>query len=552
MVSVVIHSEASSQSIKDWESFIMNDKGESSDNTPQQDKIYEVPQILRQNESTKKCYEPKVVSIGPYHHGKQELTSGEKFKILLTRKYVESCKQQSVASLYKQVERVAVAAQKCYSEQSTKRFSDDAFIKMMVLDGCFILQFVLCFGDGKCNQMNMKSHDIAFIRRDLFLLENQLPFQVLNVLMSCRVEFDEGEGLRKINKFIDDIRTFQTAEDSWFECVKNLFQKYIFCPKRSEEEKAPPPPVHLLQLMWRQLIDIQSYQDLSKGGEEEGENDKKGKSRRNAECYTYRSAQDLKTAGIHFRPSKSARFTDVRYEPGTCRGILRLPKMVIDDFSESLFLNLVAYEMCPNSPKELGVISYLWFIDTLIDYPQDVKELRQKGIILNFLGNDQQVADLFNKIANDLVPDPDAYKTVRRQIEQHYQSKFKLWITEWVHIHFSSPWTILAFLGAILALFLSCDWVDNNARKRQDEPFIHCTEKIEWEMNLLFWHPKQNKYDIDMADSQVEPYSSQPLDDTTFTHDEDISWIRQGVDGKTTNPTIILDDDDDIDEIDDC
>ncbi|XP_028094112.1 DNA gyrase subunit B, chloroplastic/mitochondrial-like [Camellia sinensis] len=50
----------------------------------------------------------------------------------------------------------------------------------------------------------MKNHDKAFVEHDLFLLENQLPFKVLQALMTMNSEFAGEEGLKLINKFIQD------------------------------------------------------------------------------------------------------------------------------------------------------------------------------------------------------------------------------------------------------------------------------------------------------------------------------------------------------------
>ncbi|KAL7170211.1 hypothetical protein ACSBR2_035134 [Camellia fascicularis] len=69
-------------------------------------------------------------------------------------------------------------------------------------------------------------------------------------------------------------------------------------------------------------------------------------------------------------------------------------------------------------------------MDTLIDQAEDVKELRKKGIILNFLGSDQHVVELFNEIAKNLVPMPNAYEDVRKRIEMHYKNKVRFWVTE--------------------------------------------------------------------------------------------------------------------------
>lgn len=120
-----------------------------------------------------------------------------------------------------------------------------------------------------------------------------------------------------------------------------------------------------------------------------------------------------------------------------------------------MLLNMVAYECSPNGPDDFGVSSYICLMDSLIDHEEDVKELRSKGIFLNFLGSDQQVADLFNEIADNLVSHPYAYAAVKDGIEKHYKNRLKIWLAEWLHTHFSSPWTVLAFIGAVLALVLT-------------------------------------------------------------------------------------------------
>ena len=67
-------------------------------------------------------------------------------------------------------------------------------------------------------------------------------------------------------------------------------------------------------------------------------------------------------------------------------------------------LNIIAYEMCPNAPYDYAVNSYICFLYELIDHPNHAKELRSKKIPYNYLGgSDEEVAQIFDEIANDLV-----------------------------------------------------------------------------------------------------------------------------------------------------
>ena len=419
-----------------WLSSIMEDGGESGENKSQQSKIQKVPAMLRDDESNNKCFDPWVVSIGPYHRGKPELQLMERLKKETVRQHVTESKVED-QDLYNRVVKVVGDARKCYKEGSTDELDDREFAMMMFLDGCFILQFICCSTD-KDKKMNIKNHNVAFVRRDLFLLENQLPFLVLEALMLPK----KDEWLEKINNFVDNTRAHSPdhhKQGGWLDRItKKLFREV---PQAKEEQQPEQQPVHLLGILHAQLINQSDLNALSCSM---------------SDWSSYRSANELKAAGIQFKPSKTRRFTDVNFEPALSFGTLELPPMMVDDSTRSMLLNLVAYESCPGAPDDFGVTSYLCFMDVLIDHAEDVKVLRSNGILLNFLGNDKQVAKLFNEIAKDLVPNPHAYARVKGDIEKHYNNKAKIWIAEWLHTHFTSPWTFLAFLGAILALALSC------------------------------------------------------------------------------------------------
>ncbi|MBA0860240.1 hypothetical protein Goshw_015535, partial [Gossypium schwendimanii] len=82
-------------------------------------------------------------------------------------------------------------------------------------------------------------------------------------------------------------------------------------------------------------------------------------------------------------------------------------------------MNLIAYEMCPDLKNDMCLL------DPLIDEAEDVKEMRDTGILYNRLGSDEEVAKLFSQMNTDLVPSPMIYSG-----------------------------TFLAFVGAITALLL--------------------------------------------------------------------------------------------------
>jgi len=170
---------------------------------------------------------------------------------------------------------------------------------------------------------------------------------------------------------------------------------------------------------------------------------------------TYRNIQDLKAVGIIVKSSKTRRLRDLDFSAGWFAAKLTLPEIVVDDMSATTFLNEIAYEMCPDFKNDYGICSYAAFIDSLIDHPEDVQELRSKGILLNCFGSDEEVANIFNIITTDVMTRIDTYHELRRKINEHYGNKYKTWIAQGFHTYFSSPWTITAFLTAFIALVLT-------------------------------------------------------------------------------------------------
>ncbi|KAJ0014935.1 hypothetical protein Pint_20095 [Pistacia integerrima] len=435
-----------SDEVKKWFGSILN--GESTENQHEAicSKIEKVPGMLRDVKKNSGCYVPMVVSIGPYHRGKPELKLMQKHKLTMARQYVKGVDPKLLQELYQKVNRLAIDAKKCYTDLSevakkdedTDQSSaakknedtdhgsvaDEEFSQMMFLDACFILQFIYRIVKKEEEALKMKSNMIALVQRDLFLLENQIPFQVLNELSFESKFGDENSKQTMLNEFVTLFLGLPAQSPKKVQDERKIAEKF--------------EPAHLLDLMHSNLLGKSDWSQHSTG----------------SDWTSYRSVKELKAVGIHCRPSETNKFTDVAFKTGYLAK-LELPRIRIDDSTKSMLQNMVAYESSPNGPNDLGVSSYVCLMNSLIDHAEDVKELRSKGILLNCLGSDQQVADLFNEIADNLVSRQHAYRTTKEEIETHYKNIWKNWLGECVHNHFTSPWTVLVFIGAVLAIFLS-------------------------------------------------------------------------------------------------
>ncbi|XP_061964437.1 uncharacterized protein LOC133688833 [Populus nigra] len=474
--------------------------------------IPKVPDNLKHE--NKECYKPSVVSIGPYHYKDRQnkLHEAEKLKVQMAREFVLYSKK-NIEILYSEVAKVAENAKRFYEGSSIRCFDDEQFTRMMFLDGCFILQFIRCLSTTD-NIKNMSDQQIILVKQDLLLLENQLPFPVLKSLMSLTPDGND-HGMKIINDFLSlqilqqsnhqrrpvvltwlvkgyllllliyttvayPFHILQGSEDSLFfsplfgilvagvifvcQMVAS-FMRSLLCGNKWQAAKYhwPPhqDPVHILELLYSMFIRSPKEKHklslrsccihyLSECLGNLFPKSKPGKRGHNL----YYSAKDLQKVGIYFKPSKTNTLMDVEFVSSIFYATLKLPSITIEKATRSMLLNLVAYETAAFL-DDLWVTSYICFIDSLINDAEDVKVLRSQGILINYLGPDQNVADLFNQIGYSRELNTNVYNDVKGEINLSCDSIWKKWIAECLQNYFSSPWAFIAFVAAATGLVLT-------------------------------------------------------------------------------------------------
>ncbi|KAK4580922.1 hypothetical protein RGQ29_024542 [Quercus rubra] len=423
----------------------------SQSRTPKIQKVVFLLRDLRDHEDFKKYFEPRMVSLGPIHYGKENYQLAEKHKLVLTSEFIKDS-GKTMQEVYKKVEENIKELRECFEEEVTKDYDDEALAWLLFVDGCAILQYIYCATDPlnkKFKELSIKHDSVAFGHQDLFLLENQLPYRLLEWLMSLSEMKKKLED--SINEFIK--RFVRVPKDQHSNCClnwlsKKLWQRVWKQDQAKSEDIGVPKPIHLLDKLRTSLL-------AKHGGQGVNKNDP---TTQNEDWQSYRNVQELQAAGIYLKRSKndSLSLSDIYFSTlFPCFGFLWLPPIKVDDSTGPKFFNLIAYEMCLDFDNDYGVTSYISFLDSLIDEANDVKELRKAGVLQNFLGSDQEVAQLFNEIGNDLVPNPEIYSKVRSSIQKYYKNMFLTWTSQVIHDHFSSPWTIIAFIAAVFALILS-------------------------------------------------------------------------------------------------
>ncbi|KAG6697124.1 hypothetical protein I3842_09G182700, partial [Carya illinoinensis] len=388
-------------------------------------KIQKVPLLLQDHEHFDKYFKPRIVALGPIHHGTEKYQPAEEYKLIMTNCFVkESGKDDEV--LYNVVKNNIKQLRQCFDEKVTEKYSDQALAWMLFVDGCAILQSIHCAETRAGKDWIMKYDLMAFGKQDLFLLENQLPYQLLVDLMNSSAKKGELE---------KSITTFMQSQIILHDKAKPSMDNLLGLTET---------PIHLLDLL-RTLI-ISKSRSSTPGEEKE------------PPLQSYRNVEELRSAGIHVKRSDDDPLTTVTFKKPKhlfSSAKLCLSPIMVDDSMGPKFLNLIAYEMCPDFYNKLEITSYILFLDSLIDNINDVTRLRNKEILTNHLGSDKEVARLFNEIGTGLVPHPDAYREVKNDIQRHYKSNWNTWIAEARHEHCRTPWTFLAVSAAIIVLGLT-------------------------------------------------------------------------------------------------
>ncbi|KAL2499643.1 Plant protein of unknown function (DUF247) [Abeliophyllum distichum] len=235
------------------------------------------------------------------------------------------------------------------------------------------------------------------ILRDMIMLENQIPLVILDQLLGLQIGNPDQKGMvaklalrffdplmptdepltkSDINKLESSIGNFSTfdplTDQGGLHCLE-IFRRSLLVLRAGPK---PMPRIWIKRWSHTSRVADKRKQQL-------------------IHCVT-----ELKDAGIKFKKRKTDRFWDIKFK----NGILKIPRLLIHDGTKSLFLNLIAFEQCHLDCTN-DITSYIIFMDNLIDSAEDVSYLHYCGIIEHWLGSDAEVAELFNRLCQEVVFD---------------------------------------------------------------------------------------------------------------------------------------------------
>ncbi|PON61355.1 hypothetical protein PanWU01x14_147320 [Parasponia andersonii] len=394
--------------------------------------IFRIPTaVSRHNE---KAYMPSAFSIGPFHHGKDHLKPAERIKwkylLGLIARLATTDTDRVLKSLTTVICNVQREARCDYA--GPIGLSDNEFVKVLVLDGCFIIELFRKKAYPDLIQMDdpifTVSRMLQFLYHDLILLENQIPWLVLeNLFGQTKISSVDKKPLVELAiEFFGDI--FPTVRPPPISSL--LDQPHIRCK-------------HILDQLRNSLVLPSSIRVPPK------------------KIFAWQpmpSASSLKEAGIILRRAKySDSILDVEFR----NGVLEIPSLLINENTEALFLNLISLELY--SPNYGGFItSYALLFDNLIQTTTDMKILCDSQVIRNWL-HLEDATRIFNHSYEDYACVRDNYYALlAAEVDKYCQTRKYYYVRRWQvyrgelkRVYFRHPWALISTIAASVMLILT-------------------------------------------------------------------------------------------------
>ncbi|GFY83752.1 hypothetical protein Acr_03g0005260 [Actinidia rufa] len=449
--------------------------------------IYRVPEELRKLKES--AYTPRLVSIGPLHSKDERLKSPMQdvkmsYVNLLLCQMTDGSQGRKVAVLEE-----CIKAMKPWVEDAKKSYTEEVNNideEMLVVDGCFILELLYTYAlinpkentneESKENTNetpNEDSSDPVFgssliritVQHDLLLLENQLPFGVLEDLFHITVAkipnrplnyslFDyvisyfsnmmslDGKSTTSntTNCSLPSERVLSTNCCLPSECVLSLFGNRMDSENKgvAAKKKSNKMYYHILHILHDHCLPL----DPHKG-----------------EAYSelMPSASNLDYAGVKFAAGTGQNLFKVQFiEAQSClwrcfhRARFEIPTLYLYDSTELFLRNLIAFEQCCPGVSS-NFTSYAFLMDTLVNSAKDVEVLQKAGILRNYLGADQEASDLFNNLCKEVVLGEFYFAETCKQATKYSECCWPAFVAHVRREYLATPWTFIAFCVAFIA-----------------------------------------------------------------------------------------------------
>ncbi|XP_078154043.1 UPF0481 protein At3g47200-like isoform X2 [Carex rostrata] len=416
--------------------------------------FFRVPAHIRQK--NKELYEPKMISIGPYYNGNNVFQAMEKHKYRYLRDYLSRNTRNSFDHCINELSKLESQARRCYFEESN--LQSDKFLKMMLLDGCFIIEFLIKWYSGFPDEIFDVGWVLPIIRSDLLLLENQIPFFVIQKLFELLTSSDPVSAQEITSS--DPVPTQEiTSSDpvptqeitSSYHGIVKMLLYYFSRPQFIILVEIK----HILHLYHLCYMPRPSEVYTKTYGIQRWLNPiklvcfRKTKLTNGRFPRTIPSATELKEAGVTFKCNESENILDIKFQNGT----LEIPFISIEETHRSRLLNLVFFEQY-YSKLDMDLTSYACFMGSLFRNARDVTLLQKIGIVDNLLATNDELVSFFNWLTECSYLDYDKHylKELVIDVNRYYISDWHRWRATLKRDYFRNPWSTISFTAAFALL----------------------------------------------------------------------------------------------------
>ncbi|XP_027337236.1 UPF0481 protein At3g47200-like [Abrus precatorius] len=365
-----------------------------------------VPDEIR--EEKEKSFKPKFVSIGPLHRGTtRHLQLMEEPKWSYMREFLnrtgnrtenrraETRLRDCGADILKLVKVVSA------SYGGTVQSEPNELAKIMIVDGCFLLELLIKLGDyitQQGNQSSSNSNDtilenkekVVSVLNDITMLENQIPFIVLKKLY--RKVFQD-------NSVIDNDHR-----------VANIVRKAFGYPEVDSSGGA-----HVLHLMHLSTVqqDQQQQSEVNKRAKKE----------------LKRCAARLIAAGVTIQPAKDGSHHNLvdkfNFMINFKNSALEIPELRVKETTEVRWRNLIAWEQS-KIWVSCKYTSYALFFQGLICCKHDIEMLLEKEVIINEANKSkEELLDLFRTMSKGAERMDSSYSEICNKLNEYRGRKIK-------------------------------------------------------------------------------------------------------------------------------
>ncbi|GMN29347.1 hypothetical protein TIFTF001_044339 [Ficus carica] len=345
--------------------------------------------------------------------------------------------------------------------------NENKFVKVLVLDGCFIIELFR----KQAYEKDLKDKNdpifsmsclFQFLLNDLILLENQIPWMVLDKLFNLtRTSVDNKYLVQLAIDFFGNI--FSTTpppiqpllspshpSKHILDLLRNsLVLNSSMLENRDNQEmvSSEPDPMHSASTLKDSGVKpIHSATSLGDSGIKRTQ---LATTLEDSGIKRMHSATSLVESGIKFEMRESKSILDIEFK----EGVLKIPQLFIQETTETVFRNLISLEQCcPN--YEPTFTSYAVLLDNLINSREDMEVLCKSKAIESWLNIDD-ATKFFNKLYIDTFVKKSYYSNLTFKVDKYCERFWPRQRRVLMRDYFRHPWAQISVAAASVGLILA-------------------------------------------------------------------------------------------------